>query len=485
MRVRWPGSGIRLLMVGLALTIVSIPALALAQSTEQRQATPVAMPAEELALLDLAALTLTPEDLAEVGLEDYGIGAGQARSLRSTAELYADNRGGVTPENIDRFANLLERVGWQRGYESGLAVLNEDDPNFFSRVVSSTIDVYDSEAGARQAFTLLTDPEGITIAEVELVPAPETIGDDTRIWLVDGEASDTGQPFRAVLVMFRLGNIEAGVGVYDWDRGEPDIALAQALAGRLRERIAAATPAATPPLSTASLAFGEAGLENFFHNYLYRDDSLIPFAGETIEEMATRSLTYRNATEVYTVNQLFPAGDEGTADDGYYALWRYRFADAGAATAWFETESRQFTGVAVDLPAGDRSFVYSYAIPVGPGQIARGYVGYLLVGADVAVIDMRAIPEVPLGSFAEVMRLQAACMNAAPCTPADVPWQLRRNLAPVVEPDAAATPEPGDETAPDAEPVPAPGATPVADPVSSTRSATKVHLTFRIVAGSP
>ncbi|MBA2519900.1 MAG: hypothetical protein H0V24_09560 [Chloroflexia bacterium] len=471
MGVRWLGSGIRMAMIALALTIVAVPALALAQSqsTEQRQSTPVAVPDAELALLDLAALTLTPRDLDAVGLEGYGIGAGEARSLRSTAEVYADNRGGITPENTDRYARFLESVGWARGYESGLAVLNEDDPSFFSQVVSSTIDVYQSEVGARRAFTLLTDPADVTIAEVELAPPVAAIGDDTRVWLVAGEADDTDEPFQAVLVMFRLGHLEAGVGIYNWDQREPDIELAHALAVRLAERIEAAAPAAAAPLSTSSLAFGESGLESFFNNYLYRDGAIVPFAGETIEELASRSLRYRNAAEVFTVNQLFPAGTESTADDGYYALWRYRFADADAAAAWVEAESRALTEVAVELPIGDRAFVYSYTLEVAPDQVARGYVGHLLAGADVAVIDMRAVPEVPLDSFTAVLRLQAACMNAAPCTLADIPARLRLSLAPVAPPDAAATPVPGDDLAPEeeAEPEPVePGATPVASPVA-------------------
>lgn len=461
MPARWPSSSIRLLLVVLVLTIVTIPSLVLAQSTEQRQARPEPGATDEAGQLDLAALTLTVEDLVVAGLDGYGIASGQARSLLATAEVLAENRGGVSPENVERYTEFLTEVGWQRGYESGLAVLQDDDPGFFGQVVTSSIDVYESEAGAERAFTTLSDPEGITIAEVEEVPDAEPLGDDSQVWLVEGEAEDTGQPFRAVLAMFRLDNIEAGVGIYNWNEGEPDIALTQELAARLLERIEASEPSAVTPLSMSALAFGEPVVDSYYHNYLLFDGSVIPFAGETTEQLATRSLAYRNALEVYTVNQVIPAREAGREDDGFYALWRYRFADAGAATAWFDTEAERFTGTVVDLPIGDRAFAYSYAIEVAPEVTARGYVGYLLVGAEVAIMDARAVPELPLISFAEMLRLQAGCMGpAGPCPLADIPFHLRQHLTPEPEEDGEDGAEAG------ATPV-AEGATPVADPLAT------------------
>src|SRR5690606_25474849 len=152
-RIRWSGPGLRLLLIVLALTIVAVPSLVMAQSTEQRQTPPSPARSVNPALLDLAAATLTIQDLEAVGLEGYGIGSGQERSLRTTAEVLADNRGGISPENVERFAAFLEEVNWQRGYESGLAVLREDDPGYFAQVISSTIDVYATEADADEAFT--------------------------------------------------------------------------------------------------------------------------------------------------------------------------------------------------------------------------------------------------------------------------------------------------------------------------------------------
>lgn len=461
-QVRWSGPGLRLLLIVLALTIVAVPSLVMAQSTEQRQTPPTRVEAPDPGLLDLAAASLTVADLAEFGLDDYGIGSGQERSLLTTAEVLADNRGGITPENVEHFAAFLEEVGWQRGYESGLAVLREDDPGYFAQVVSSTIDVYATEAGADDAFNRYSDPEGVTIAEVEEVPGTVALGDDSRVWLVHGDAEDTGQPFVAVLVMFRVANIEAGAGIYNWNDEQPDIALVESLAGRLLERIEAMEPAVTPPLSAAVVAFGEAGINSYYHNYLRHDDAVIPFAGEDIEAVATRSLAYRNAAEVYTVNQVFPAREEGSADDGFYALWRYRFDDAAGATDWFEVESERFVANVVPLPIGDRAFAYSYALEIGENQFARGYVGYLLAGNDVAIIDIRAVPEVPLTAFAEIMELQARCMGGAvqPCPVTVFPVHLRQYLTPEPETDEA---EAQAEAEAGATPV-APDATPVATP---------------------
>lgn len=464
-RIRWSGPGLRLLLIVLALTIVAVPSLVMAQSTEQRQTPPSPARSVNPALLDLAAATLSIQDLEAVGLEGYGIGSGQERSLRTTAEVLADNRGGISPENVERFAAFLEEVNWQRGYESGLAVLREDDPGYFAQVISSTIDVYATEADADDAFTRYSDPEGVTIADVEEIPGNVALGDDSRVWLVEGEAEDTGQPFQAVLVMFRTGTIEAAVGIYNWEEDPPDVTLAETLAGRLLERIEAMEPAARPPLSSSVLAFGELGINSYYHNYLRYDGIVIPFAGEDIEALANRSLAYRNAAEVYTVNQVFPAREEGPADDGYYALWRYRFEDNQAATDWFSTEAQRFLSSVTELPIGDQAFAYSYALEVADGQYARGYVGYLLVGRDVAIIDTRAVPEVPLVSFAEIMQMQAACMDSeVACPLADIPYHLRQYLTPEPEEDEGATGTPDAEAtpvAPDA--TPDDGATPEAD----------------------
>lgn len=499
MRARWSGPGVRVLLLGLALTTVAIPSLVLAQSTEQRQTPPSRTGADDPARLDLAAMTLTIEDLAAAGLEGYGIGSGQERSLATTAEVLAENRGGITPENLDRFTEFLDEVGWQRGYESGLAVLQEDDPSFFAQVVSSTLDVYLTEADANDAFTRLSNPEDVTIAEVEVVPESDTrlIGDDSAVWLVEGEAEDTGEPFQAVLVSFRVGNIEAGVGIYNWDEQAPDIALAQELADRLLARIDtggdAVTPAATPeamplvapadtdrpPLSTTALTFGAVDIDSYYHNYLLHDGTVIPFAGEELEQLVERSLAYRNAVEVYTVNQVFPSGAEGGADDGYYALWRYRFEDAAAAADWFEIESKRFIGNVTELPIGDQAFLYSYVLPVSPEQTARGYVGYLLVGSEVAIIDSRAVPETPLVSYAEMLRLQADCIaSAAPCPLAAIPYHLRQYLTPEGEDGAA-----GDEAAPGATPVASPEASPIASPGATPVASPEVIPMATPVAG--
>lgn len=488
MRARWSGAGVRVFLLGLALTIVAIPSLVLAQSTEQRQTPPERTAADDPARLDLAAMTLTVEDLAAAGLEGYGIGSGQERSLATTAEVLAENRGGITPENVERFTGFLDEVSWQRGYESGLAVLQEEDPSFFAQVVSSTLDVYLTEADASEAFSRLSNPAEVTIAEVEVVPDTRPIGDDSSVWLVEGEAEDTGEPFQAVLVSFRLDNIEAGVGIYNWDEQAPDIELAQELADRLLARIEAAgdavsdaaTPVAAPvdtnrpPLSTTALTFGAVDIDSYYHNYLLRDGTVIPFAGETLEQLVDRSLAYRNAAEVYTVNQVFPSGAESAADDGYYALWRYRFDDAAAASDWFEVESQRFIGNVTELPIGDQAFLYSYVLPVSPEQTARGYVGYLLVGAEVAIIDSRAVPETPLVSYAEILRLQADCIaSAAPCPLAAIPYHLRQYLTPEAEDGAGdeaapgATPGATPVASPEASPVASPGATPVASPEAS------------------
>ena len=483
MRARWSGAGIRVLLLALALTIVAIPSLVLAQSTEQRRTPPGRTVADDPARLDLAAMTLTVEDLAAVGLEGYGIASGQERSLATTAEVLAENRGGITPENVERFTEFLNEVSWQRGYESGLAVLREDDPSFFGQVIASSIDVYQTEEDADEAFTRLGNPEEITIAEVEVVPDTRPIGDDSSVWWVEGEAEDTGEPFQAALVSFRLGSIEAGVGIYDWEGQAPDIELAQELADRLLERVdtatdadtGAATPVATPaaasedstrpPLSTTALTFGELDIESYYHNYLLRDGTVIPFAGETLEQLVERSLAYRNAAEVYTVNQVFQSGAEGAADDGYYALWRYRFADAEAASDWFEVESERFLGNVTELPIGDRAFLYSYVLEVAPEQTARGYVGYLLVGDEVAIIDSRAIPEVPLVSYAEMLRLQADCIaSGAPCALAAIPYHLGQYLTPEPDEDEPLAPGATPVASPEASPVASPGATPVASP---------------------
>jgi hypothetical protein len=220
-----------------------------------------------------------------------------------------------------------------------------------------------------------------------------------------------------------------------------------------------------PPLSTTALTFGELNIDSYYHNYLLRDGTVIPFAGETLEQLVDRSLAYRNAAEVYTVNQVFQSGAEGAADDAYYALWRYRFADADAASDWFEVESERFLGNVTELPIGDRAFLYSYVLEVAPDETARGYVGYLLVGAEVAIIDSRAIPEVPLVSYAEMLRLQADCIaSGAPCALAAIPFHLGQYLSP--EPDEAEPIAPGATpvASPEASPVASPGATPVASP---------------------
>lgn len=412
---------LRLLLLLLLVLPLTLGGSALARPAAQEPATPTAGALRTP--LDLAALTLTPADLAAEGLPGYGLAAGRRYSRDELARTAAEARaGGPTSPTSADFSQRLADAGWLASYESTLAIVDESSPDLLRHSVESFVDHYGTAAGAADAFALTTDEREFTTVEVRQIRGTGAVADESRYWRFRGEAIDTGNPFAGLSLSFRLDNLVAGVQIYDWRGGSPDVATVDALAARLLDRLEAAP---TPPgVAAAALDLDGVAVVDAYSNYLRRDGESFPYAGGTVEQALAG---FPDAPEIYVVRQTVATGDPGTADDARLAVWLFRFADERAAAAWLDQERRDAGDSAAAYPVADgaEAFTYSYVLPAAAGGApSQGFVSLVQSGDRGFILEVGATPNVQLGSYDRVAIAQLACLVDAACPPLPLPPAL-------------------------------------------------------------
>ena len=115
--------------------------------------------------LDLAAMTLSPADLAAAGWDDLGLTAGQSLSVVDLAER-AVWPTGAGPER-DGVRDALLAAGWQQAYTATFATFWAPNRADLGRQVEVEIVAYADDAGAATGFALV--PDVFPTGQVELV----------------------------------------------------------------------------------------------------------------------------------------------------------------------------------------------------------------------------------------------------------------------------------------------------------------------------
>ena len=384
--------------------------------------------------LDLAAMTLTPDDLDDAGLDDYGLGYGETVFPDDYAASTAQNRD--LPEEEVR--QVLDEAGFVRAYTSYLYLpADEDDPAGPSDryVLSYVLEFTDAE-GAAAAWDFVEDESGDESAED--LDDVEAFGDESEATRVQGEDEESGDRYDALDLSLRLDNVHTGVTIVDWAGEEPDLGDAEALAGLLLERVEATLDGDGAGLSSqvARLA-GEAIVPSADH-YLLRDGEALPLYGESRRDTNGRedAAADIDQTDGYRLWQQIAAGDDGTEDDGWFLVELLRFADDDAAADWLaDTEDRigdnpAFADLEIDEEAptaGEESVAYTLKTEDGSARY-RGIA--LRVGETVATIDVIAPETPPAEVVAALANAQAACLDDGGCVEAlPLPDDLAEALA--------------------------------------------------------
>lgn len=377
---------------------------------------------------DLAAMTLTPGDLAALGLSVYGLDTGLTIYPDMIVENTAANRG--LPEAEVR--GIIDRASLEQRYENYLYLLPDegDQSGFSARMVASYVVKFTDDAGAAAAWEFMEDESQSPTAED--VALTLGIGDQAEATRDQGQDPQTGETFEQLDLTFRVGNLHAGVAVIDWQGLEPDVAELETLALRLLERIEAVRNLNTPGLYGQVVRLSGEGVVTVIDHYFLLDREPLRLYGESLLGSMRRDFeaTFQGEIDAYQMQQQIASGAEALEDDSWYLVDVNRFADEAMAAAWLASKQQRIANNTSFVNAqfaqsptfGDESFGYSLTTADG----ATAYRGIVLrVGSIVISIDVTG-PQAPSATTVETLaQAQVECLNTGGCAaPLPVPADL-------------------------------------------------------------
>jgi hypothetical protein len=184
--------------------------------------------------LDLAAMILTPDDLAAAGWDGLELASGQTLSADDLAYRAVWPQG--AGEEQDAVRDALLAAGWHQGYAATFDTpwdANRTNPGYQAEV---EIVVYADASGAAAGFALI--PDVYATGPVTPVTGTRRIGDDSRLVRVAARDPQAGVPSQELALGLRLGHLTAHVLLRDWTGGKPTVAAIETIADRLLARIA-------------------------------------------------------------------------------------------------------------------------------------------------------------------------------------------------------------------------------------------------------
>lgn len=147
--------------------------------------------------LDLAAMVLTPADLAAEGLEGYGANEGFTWTTLDDAErgrgvtYSVDSRGRINLGGIAGAIGLLDETDWRRIHELRLALPAEPGSTDIGDTVWSGIEEFADADGAAEAFAFFAQKRRISNA-VEEIEGTATLGEQSALWRLSGVSLTVG-----------------------------------------------------------------------------------------------------------------------------------------------------------------------------------------------------------------------------------------------------------------------------------------------------
>lgn len=414
--------------------------------------------------LDLAAMTLTPTDVASIGLTGFGL-AGQS-SLRDAEAESVLQTGGRSRESEEILA-AYRANGFRFRYVGSLLKprlpLERLPSGFFAaeQRLSTSIAEYATSAGAAASFGL---NEGLLDERPGIDLSNSAIGNESELSRSTGREAGTHTRFQRLELTFRVDNLIAEVSIIDFDDIEPEVATVERLAALLLEKINRARQEPGPGLSSSVLRIAplapwvEAGrLRDFYIRINGRRD--ITFA-QMVEEISktgsVAELSPSTTTEAALIPRdtymyWTPVGQGVAANLPLYVSWIDRYDSVASAKDALRASRaadlgpgyvnvRNFTRADEQMGEEWRAFGYVYD---GEGQDpARGYVMISRVGDTIVRVQADAPDGVNRYGVVALTRLQLACLqNAGACVPVNADW-VTSALVPVGT--LAASPQPTD-----------------------------------------
>jgi outer membrane protein assembly factor BamB len=404
---------------------------------------------------DLAAMALSPWDLADAGLDNYGHGFSEMVFLEAFAAQFAGNRD----LDEDEVADLLSDAGFVRAYYAYFYSPAGDGGS--SQVVTSYVFEFEDEDGAAAAWDFLEDESDRDDAED--LDGFDDVADASEATLVTGEDETTGDEYAQIDATLRLGNLHAGVAVIDWTGEEPDEDLMADLLGYALDRVEDGLDADQPAVSNQALRLTGGTVEPFYDFYELRDGEVAWQYGES-PDIADDKLDLADEaqqTELYSVWQSLGTWGDTPEDGAWYFLSFRRFEDDDAAADWVALQEENILAnerledaEVEDADIGDGGIIYSALLASDGVTLYHG--ATFQSGAFGITIELSAPRVSSPDALEALVDEQLACLEAEVCIePVEIPGAVEDFVADAEEgagPDEDETPE-ADET-PDAEETP-------------------------------
>jgi hypothetical protein len=383
-----------------------------AQAVGAQDASPVPSPDAGAAPLDIAAMALTPDDLADAGFADFLIADGRSQTLEDRVAEQAT--GGNDPLRVRA---SLSGLGWVLGYRSRLAHPITAGKGEYDAVISSGIVQFADPKGAEAGWGYIsqTDTEA---GEGTPVASPRPLGDRSRFIDLGNVSLADGKSQAGFRVVFQRGLLVGDLIVFAVpDRSLP-VADVQELGERQLERMEQVLAGVGPGLSFKVLRWRGLGINDpDRENYLKLDGTSYVGLGDTEHDTALDADTYRDATDWYRY-------EAALSDSTVQYTSVARFPTTASAKSWVdgafartdkERPADSTVAQVTDVPSfGDASVVLNVTAPVEGGK-AIGYAIFVSTGDEAFSLAVISLDTFGAADFVAMAEAQVACIEAGDC----------------------------------------------------------------------
>jgi hypothetical protein len=394
------------------------------------------MAQEDEAPVDLAAMTLRPDDLEAEGYDDHALwNSILTAEPAAVADFTAVWRGAAASPVIEA---ALDEAEPDQAYLLQLVETARPGDMFSgteSRVVSYVF-AFGDEDTATKGFAVLADAWASD--PMEETDTGADVGDE-RI-MVEGSARDrNGSRYQRVDLLFRVNHLVSGVSVETYDATPPEAETVEGLAERQADLVEAVLEDGGAGLSQLILRLEVPGRNAILDLYTVQDGERFRRADETADEAAENQAVAEDfgIVDAYTVEQqiLGDALDSADLPVAFLPTRVVRFADEDGASAYLrDAVDRLQEGSANDLEEvgdvpefGDEVAAYTYTHTRSDGVVFHDYRIYIRVDADFFTMAINTTEDIDLEAVNELAKFQADCLSGdASCLePQEIPRPLQ------------------------------------------------------------
>jgi hypothetical protein len=380
---------------------------------------------------DLAAMTLTPSELAALGLPGFGLA--NLSSLRN-AETDAIVQSDGDALQAARRLSENDANGFRARYVGSLLrpaiPLETVSPGRLASEirVSTSVTEFTSSEGAAAAFAFnegeLDDAPG------EDVRGTRVFGDESELTRSTGTEGTTGRPLQRLELAFRLDSTIGEVNIVNYENIEPEIETAERLGAALLAKVELGRANADPGLSTRVLRLSpmatwieNARVRDF---YTRRDRVSEPTFAQIVDAIRNEvplnvnpsALADRADPPLSSYMYWTPVGEGDPLELPLYVVRINQYASssqAAAAVAQLSTDlGRGYTDVAEiedEVVIGDESRTFSYRYEGDTTGAVQGHLVTSRLGDTVVHTQVDGPQVIAANGAYYLARAQVACLE--------------------------------------------------------------------------